>query len=91
VKTRLTQHNLCGSIKFTILFDNAVNDESVMTFDETNLEFTAESTDGSLIDQVISYTVIVELEDYPEIDPDQAFGTIEFTNPCKELTTFTAT
>lgn len=65
VKTEPTQHNLCGDIKFTTLFDFTVNDGSVMVFDETNLEFTADSTDETLIDQEKYYTVIVELVDYP--------------------------
>jgi hypothetical protein len=48
-------HSLCGNIKITILYENTPNDESVLTFDETNLEFTAESTDGNLVDQTKSY------------------------------------
>jgi hypothetical protein len=83
VKTEPVNHNLCGDLKFWILYDSLPNDESVLTYDENDLDFTAESTDGTLIGLEKTYAIVAEFEDYPGAPQAQSVGTIKFVSPCK--------
>lgn len=60
VTTEPIVHTLCGNLKFTVLYKGQTNDQSVLTYDETNLDFTAESSDKTLIDDTETYGIIAE-------------------------------
>ena len=68
------------------------NDGSVLSYDEANLDFTAKSTDESLIGFTYTYGLIAEFENYPIGGPtDQADGTISFISQCKTPMSLIAT
>jgi hypothetical protein len=70
------------------LYKDLPNDESVLTFDETNLDFTADSSDDNLIGSTQTYAIKAEFLNYPGAISDVAEGTITFISPCKTLQNF---
>ena len=87
---------LCGAITCVNKFNNAANDDAVMSWDQTSLTWTANSDNRVLITGgTKSYSLTCELEDYdvatyPSATTSTSVGTITFVDPCKEEYTLTA-
>ena len=59
-------HTLCGDLSFVAKYDNTLMDGDPMAYNEVTREFTASSSDGTLIGLVDQpYSVEVEFVTYP--------------------------
>ena len=81
-------HSLCGDLKYAAKFNNEVVDSDPLAYNEETREFTASSTDESLIPLINpTYSVEVEFVTYPlvtysTVATASAASTIDFVNPC---------
>ena len=97
VTTPLVGHTLCGDLSFVAKYDNALMDGDPMSYNEVTREFTASSSDGTLIGLIDQpYSVEVEFVTYPlstysTVATASAASTIDFINPCLDPFTFTTT
>ena len=94
--TPLVGHDLCGAFSFVAKYDSVVVDNDPLAYNEATREFTASSTDGTLIGLTDKpYSVEVEFQNYPlstysTVATNSAASTIDFISPCIDYFTFSS-
>ena len=96
VTTPVVGHDLCGPFSFVAKYDSVVVDNDPLAYNEVTREFTASSTDGTLIGLTDKpYSVEVEFQNYPlgtysTVATNSAASTIDFISPCIDYFTFSS-
>jgi hypothetical protein len=91
VKTVPTTHTLCGDLVYEPRYNGQALDGVVLTYASDTRKFTVNSEDDSLIAQIVPYSVIATLINYPvgtySSAPSVENGAnILFNNPCTSAT-----
>jgi hypothetical protein len=96
VKTEPINHNLCGNIVYEPRYNGEALNGEVLAYDSDTREFTVESGNEDLVGEIVPYSVIATLADYPRGDdfPDapsaENGANILFNNPCNDPFSFAA-